>query len=199
MPKPSKCTYVWNVFSLFLLINYHFVENFGQKSLKNHFLAIFCEKKMSKFSKIRNNQKGAKTSPDTVLRLLWQLKKKKKKRKGILQVPDTGTSQYWWILEHFWCTSIAWKCDIHNSRSLEHSGVIQKLTTLERKKWSSIVQYSCTSIWDLKYTLKKKKKKKKKSLVQKYIHFFLSLSKKKKKKEKKKNGLGKSISCDYGS
>ena len=33
--------------------------------------------------------------------------------KGILQVPDTGTSQYWWILEHFWCTSIAWKCDIY--------------------------------------------------------------------------------------
>ena len=33
--------------------------------------------------------------------------------KSILQVPDTGTSQYWWILEHFWCTSIAWKCDIY--------------------------------------------------------------------------------------
>ena len=33
--------------------------------------------------------------------------------KSILQVPDTGTSQYWWMLEHFWCTSIAWKCDIH--------------------------------------------------------------------------------------
>ena len=33
--------------------------------------------------------------------------------KSILQVPDTGTSQYWWILEHFWCTGIAWKCDIY--------------------------------------------------------------------------------------
>ena len=33
--------------------------------------------------------------------------------KSILQVPDTGTSQYWWIPEHFWCTSIAWKCDIY--------------------------------------------------------------------------------------
>ena len=33
--------------------------------------------------------------------------------KSILQVPDTGTSQYWWILEHFWCTSIVWKCDIY--------------------------------------------------------------------------------------
>ena len=33
--------------------------------------------------------------------------------KSILQVPDTGTSQYWWILEYFWCTSIAWKCDIY--------------------------------------------------------------------------------------
>ena len=33
--------------------------------------------------------------------------------KSILQVPDTGTSQYWSILEHFWCTSIARKCDIY--------------------------------------------------------------------------------------
>ena len=51
--------------------------------------------------------------------------------KSILQVPDTGMSQYWWILEHFWCTSIAWKCDI--LRSLERAGVIQNLTILERK------------------------------------------------------------------
>ena len=28
------------------------------------------------------------------------------------------------------------------------------------QKWSSIVQYSCTSIWDLKYTFSEKKKKK---------------------------------------
>ena len=35
---------------------------------------------------------------------------------------------------------------------LECAGVIQKLTILECKKWSSIVQYLCTSIWDLKYT-----------------------------------------------
>ena len=33
--------------------------------------------------------------------------------KSILQVPDTGMFQYWWILEHFWCTSIAWKCDLY--------------------------------------------------------------------------------------
>ena len=33
--------------------------------------------------------------------------------KSILQVPDTGTSQYWWILEHFWCTSVAGKYDIY--------------------------------------------------------------------------------------
>ena len=33
--------------------------------------------------------------------------------KSKLQVPDTGTSQYWWILEHFWRTSIAWKYDIY--------------------------------------------------------------------------------------
>ena len=31
--------------------------------------------------------------------------------KSKLQVPDTGMSQYWSILEHFWCTSIAQKCD----------------------------------------------------------------------------------------
>ena len=45
--------------------------------------------------------------------------------KSILHVPDTGTSQYWWILEYFWCTSIAWKCD--------SGGVVQKLTILECK------------------------------------------------------------------
>ena len=45
--------------------------------------------------------------------------------KSILHVPDTWTSQYWWILEHFWCTSIAWKCD--------SGGVFQKLTILECK------------------------------------------------------------------
>ena len=33
--------------------------------------------------------------------------------KRILQVPDTGTSQYWWILEHFWCTRIARNSDIY--------------------------------------------------------------------------------------
>ena len=26
---------------------------------------------------------------------------------------DTGTSQYWWILEHFWFTNFTWKCDIY--------------------------------------------------------------------------------------
>ena len=31
--------------------------------------------------------------------------------KSILRVPDTGMSQYWSILEYFWCTSIARKCD----------------------------------------------------------------------------------------
>ena len=49
--------------------------------------------------------------------------------KSKLQVPDTGTSQYWWILEHFWCTSIAWKCDIY----ILYNGVIQNLTILELK------------------------------------------------------------------
>ena len=33
--------------------------------------------------------------------------------KGILQVPDTGTSQYWWRLEYFWCANIALNCDIY--------------------------------------------------------------------------------------
>ena len=33
--------------------------------------------------------------------------------KSKLQVPDTGMSQYWSILEHFWCTSIARKCDTY--------------------------------------------------------------------------------------
>ena len=30
-------------------------------------------------------------------------------QKEILKVPDTGKSQYWWMVEHFWCTSVAWK------------------------------------------------------------------------------------------
>ena len=37
--------------------------------------------------------------------------------KSILQFPDTGTSQYRWILEHFYCTSIAWKCGIYVLRT----------------------------------------------------------------------------------
>ena len=39
--------------------------------------------------------------------------REKQPGKSILQVPNTGTSQYFWILEHIWCTSIAWKCDIY--------------------------------------------------------------------------------------
>ena len=35
---------------------------------------------------------------------------------------------------------------------LEHAGVIQDAYNTGKQKWSSIVQYSCTSIWDLKYT-----------------------------------------------
>ena len=37
-------------------------------------------------------------------------------------------------------------------RSLERAGGIQKQTNTGPLKWSSIVQYSCTSIWDLKFT-----------------------------------------------
>ena len=33
--------------------------------------------------------------------------------KSILQVPDTRMSQYWSVLEHFWRTSIARKCDTY--------------------------------------------------------------------------------------
>ena len=54
-----------------------------------------------------------------------------KEGKSILQVPNTGMSQYWSILEHFWCTSIAQKCDTYVF--LEHASVIQKLTILEHK------------------------------------------------------------------
>ena len=35
--------------------------------------------------------------------------------------------------QHFWCTSIAQKCDIYNLYALESAGVIQELTILERK------------------------------------------------------------------
>ena len=69
--------------------------------------------------------------------------------KSIIQVPDTGTSsigQYWNIFDvpvlpkiviftffrTCWCYSEAY--------------------ITGTQKWSSIVQYLCTSIWDLKYT-----------------------------------------------
>ena len=55
--------------------------------------------------------------------------------KSILQVPDTGMSQYWSILEHFWCTSIARKCDPY---------VLQNMLVLFKslQYWNTkIVQY----------------------------------------------------------
>ena len=51
--------------------------------------------------------------------------------KSILQVPDTGMSQYWSILEHFWLYQYCPKMwYLHFS---EHASVIQKLTILEHK------------------------------------------------------------------
>ena len=58
-------------------------------------------------------------------------------------------SQYWSILEHFWCTSIVWKCDTY---ILKNMLVYSEAYNTGTQKWSSIVQYSYTSIWDLKYT-----------------------------------------------
>ena len=45
--------------------------------------------------------------------VVFKSEKQKSKGKSLLQVPDTGMSQYWSILEHFWCTSIARKCDTY--------------------------------------------------------------------------------------
>ena len=36
--------------------------------------------------------------------------------KVILQIPITLMSQYCWILEHFWCTSIAWNCYLNGTQ-----------------------------------------------------------------------------------
>ena len=44
--------------------------------------------------------------------------------KGILQVPDTGTSQYSWRLKYLWCANIALNCDIYilyNMHTSEHT------------------------------------------------------------------------------
>ena len=68
---------------------------------------------------------------------------------SILQVPDTGTFQYWWILEHFWCNSMLETMIFTFFRTCWRYA--QTYNT-GMQKWSSIVQYSCTSIWDLKYT-----------------------------------------------
>ena len=92
--------------------------------------------------------------------VLWnkeQICFKKKKKKGkvyfrskILECPSIG--QYWNIsgvpvlpenvifmfFRTCWCYSEAYNTGM--------------------QKWSSIVQYSCTSIWDLKYTFSKKRK-----------------------------------------
>ena len=51
------------------------------------------------------------------------------KGKSVLQVPDTGMSQYWWILEHFFVHQYCPK--MWYLRSLEHVGGIQKQTILE--------------------------------------------------------------------
>ena len=68
-------------------------------------------------------------------------------RKAILQVPDTGTTQYCWILEHFSCTSIAWKYNLNY--------VLWKVLVLSRNSIyqnANMVQYSSTNILDFKYT-----------------------------------------------
>ena len=40
-------------------------------------------------------------------------------------------SQYWWILEHLWCTSFTRKCDISYLRSFERAVCTQEQTILE--------------------------------------------------------------------
>ena len=81
-------------------------------------------------------------------RLIHQIKPKRNLENNILQVLDTRTSQHWWILEHFWCTNIAQSVIFTFFRmwwwdpAANNTGM---------PKWCNIVQYSCTSIWDLKY------------------------------------------------
>ena len=74
--------------------------------------------------------------------------------KSILEVPDTGTSQYWWILEHFWCTSIILPENMIFTFFRTCRCYSEAFNT-GMQEWSSIVQYSCTRIWDLKYTFSK--------------------------------------------
>ena len=69
--------------------------------------------------------------------------------KSKLLVPDTGTSQYWWILEHFSVPVLPENVIFMFFRTC---WCYSKAYNTGTQKWSSIVQYSCTSIWDLKYT-----------------------------------------------
>ena len=87
-----------------------------------------------------------------------KIKQTKKQNKTKQKTEKSKLRPRYWnvpVLVYQYCLKIWYLC------SLERASVIQKLTILGRKKWSSIVQYSCTSIWDLKYTFSQKTKKKK--------------------------------------
>ena len=71
---------------------------------------------------------------------------------------NIGTSQHWWILEHL---SIGEYWKIFGVLVLTGNVIFtffriyrcySEAYNTGKQKWSSIVQYSCTSIWDLKYT-----------------------------------------------
>ena len=83
-------------------------------------------------------------------------KKGKGKGKGILQVP-----RYWNVpvLVYGNIFGVIVLPENVIFTFLGAAAVIKKFTILERKKWSSIVQYSCTSIRNFKYNFSKNKKK----------------------------------------
>ena len=71
------------------------------------------------------------------------------RRKHQCSCDNCYRKKYTSILEHFWCTSVAQKCDIYVLRSCWWD---PEANNTGMPKWFSIVQYLCTSIWDLKYT-----------------------------------------------
>ena len=86
--------------------------------------------------------------------VVFKSEKQKSKGKSLLQVPvlvNTGT-----FLVYQYCPKMWY---LH---SLEHADCwcYYEAYNTGTQKWSSIVQYSCTSIWDLKYTFSKAKKQK---------------------------------------
>ena len=121
------------------------VENFHFGWPKTNFSGFWKWRTNKKNKQTKNKQTNEQTNKTK--------QKQNKKGKSILQVPDTGTSQYWWILEHY--------LKMWYLRSSEHTGVIQKLTILEHKN-GLVLSNTCVPVpgtWSFLPPPPKKKEK----------------------------------------